>query len=378
MAVEATREESHQQLHGGREERAEVQCMGQLGQHHQRCVVGKQRRHQPADGCAEQGEHQHARSIPATEDAAGEEEHGDLGQHAHGPQYALRCGAVAVFGKVDREERVERTERHLGQECGDEERNDVGLAQACAEAFVRCRPRRVRVVRVTVDQRRPQHGRQHRQHQPGQGADAESPRIDQPAERGHDHDEADRSPYADQAVAIAARRQVRHGDRLELRHYGVVGEAERRHHDEQAHVVPGQQEQRKAAHGQRAPQVQPADRLRRAGCQRRPQRGRDDARGVPQAHQHADGGDAQPARFQVQAPVRRERAQHGVVEEIEAGQPRGGIVRHAGRRVHGARSADAAADVIRMGQQGRGDGMAGRPRRRWRILAGRAPPHSGS
>ncbi len=336
MAVEPTGKEAREQLHRRSEERAEVQRMGDLRQPEQPDVFRPQSGGPPAQRGAEHGHGHHLARVPATEDPCRQEEHADFGQDADRPEQAEPGCRVAMLAQIDGEEGVIGAERNLGKEGGDEKGAHRRLAQSRAESgLIRCVGGARRML-VMVGVGRGQQPGQQWQHEPGQAVGAEA--IEQRTIGRHHHDEADRAPDADLPVTVRLCRQMRQGDRFELRHDRVVGETESAHHHEQAGEIQRQQEGGEGEQGQPAAQVQPADRTRRARRQRGPGTGGDDARGVPQAHQHADRAHLHPARLQEQAPIRRECAQCRVIGEIEARQPRdrdgGGRGAAVGRR-HG-------------------------------------------
>ncbi len=316
--------------------------MGDLRQSQQPGVVRPERGRPPAQGGAEHRHRHHLARVPTPENPRRQEEHPDLGEYADRPEQAQAGGGVAVLAQIDGEEGVVGAERDLDEEGGDEERAHRRLLQACPETGLVRGIRFPRRMLVMVGVGRGQQRGQQRQHQPGQAAGTET--VEQWPVRGHHHDEADRTPDPHLAVAMRLRGEMAQGDRFELRHHRVVGEAERAHHHEQAGESQRQQEERERQQGQPASQVQPADGARRTCRQRGPGAGREYAGGIPQAHQYADCADLHATRLQEQAPVGRERTQCGVVREIEAGQPRH---RNGGGRCH-SRSCTGAASSSRV------------------------------
>ena len=191
MAIEASGEVDRQHLHRRGEERGKAQRVRGLRQQHHRQVFREQRGHRPAQAGADQGDQQHPAGVIAAEETADGEEHAHFEHHADGPEQAERGRAIAVVVHVDREEGVVRAERELLHESGEEERQHRRAAHDLPEAAgIAAGPADVACVVVAEggsdqqDEQRQHHPRQ----QPGAAGGAVT--FDQPAEQGHDGDEA--------------------------------------------------------------------------------------------------------------------------------------------------------------------------------------------
>ena len=194
------------------------------------------------------------------------------------------------------------------------------LAQAAAHEHMLGVPRGGRGL---VHAKRGQH-EQGRQHQPHGRRPGDADAIEQRPRPQHHQHEADRSPYAQAAVAACGLRVVTQaggGQRLGHGHLRRHEEVERKHHDRQPDEAARHQKSREREGQRQAGGAQDANALRRVVRQPAPEVGANHPHALPDCDQHANLGARHAAVAEPQREVGREQARQGKVGKEEGAEP---------------------------------------------------------
>ncbi|MNQ77491.1 hypothetical protein D3C85_923610 [compost metagenome] len=207
---------------------------------------------------------------------------------------------------------------HLHQRHAPVKRQYAGAAQLLEETLpgraIALRRLRVRHPQAADDD--PGHD-QHQRHR----VDVQAQPLEQPPQRHHGDDEANRAPQTDLAVARGLALQMRQGDDFELRQHRVPEERMQGHDHRQPGVAFADEDQRERQ--QRTDRTEAHDGQAPAGVvtEPAPDIGRDAAHEHRNRHQLANARSGKTQVIEIQRQERRGRTEQGEIEQIKAGEP---------------------------------------------------------
>jgi hypothetical protein len=149
--------------------------------------------------------------------------------------------------------------------------------------------------------------------------------VEQQADAHHGHDETDRAPEADAAVALGVGRQMAEGQRLDQGQGGAPEKVQDGHAEQQADEVLGEENHREARQRRSRRGDHDAHPPPHAVSQPAPKQGRDQTHELAERHQHRDAPGRHSYGLQVQREIRQEGADKSEIPEIPDGQA---AVRH--------------------------------------------------
>ena len=203
------------------------------------------------------------------------------------------------------------------QEAGRQQRLDLTSAQDVEHAGADDRRRRFRG--LGHHQRAHADASQDRRSHPQQIALGDP--VEGVADGHHRHDETDRTPRPDLAVAPHRTAEMIEGEALDQRQRGTPEEGHQRHREKNTGKALGHEEAAESDQAGERREPNDGDPAARAISDQSPQIGRDDAHHLHQRHQYGNVGCGKGQRLEIQREIRSEGPDEREVEKVVGGQP---------------------------------------------------------